>query len=85
MLKKEEKITDAVIENMMSWHHSGFHVHIGERIWPEDEKGLEMPGRDEDHRLHHRQTPAYEQTVHRQGVAHEGIENRNWGNQGKTD
>ncbi|WP_155310521.1 transposase [Desulfosarcina ovata] len=25
----------------MSWHHSGFHVHIGERIWPEDEKGLE--------------------------------------------
>jgi hypothetical protein len=29
MLKKEGKITDAVIENMMSWHHSGFHVHIG--------------------------------------------------------
>jgi hypothetical protein len=27
---------------MMSWHHSGFHVHhIGERIWPEDEQGLE--------------------------------------------
>jgi hypothetical protein len=41
MLKKEGKITDSVIENMMSWHHSGFHVHIGERIWPEDEKGLE--------------------------------------------
>ncbi|BBO89312.1 hypothetical protein DSCOOX_24920 [Desulfosarcina ovata subsp. ovata] len=41
MLKKEGKINDAVIENMMSWHHSGFHVHIGERIWPEDEKGLE--------------------------------------------
>jgi hypothetical protein len=41
MLKNEGKITDAVIENMMSWHHSGFHVHIGERIWPEDEKGLE--------------------------------------------
>jgi hypothetical protein len=31
MLKKEGKITDAVIENRMSWHHSGFHVHIGER------------------------------------------------------
>ncbi len=37
MLKKEGKITDAVIENMMSWHHSGFHVHIDERIWPDDE------------------------------------------------
>ena len=22
---------------MMSWHHSGFHVHIGERIWSEDQ------------------------------------------------
>ena len=41
MLKKEGKINDAVIENMMSWHHSGFNVHIGERIWPDDEKGLE--------------------------------------------
>lgn len=36
MLKKEGKITDAIIENMMSWHHSVFYVHIGERIWPED-------------------------------------------------
>ena len=26
---------------MMTWHHSGFHVHVGERIRPEDEKGLE--------------------------------------------
>ncbi len=41
MLKKEEKITDVVIENMMSWHHSGFHVHIGGRIQPDDEQGLE--------------------------------------------
>jgi hypothetical protein len=41
MLKKEGKITDAVIENRMSWHHSGFHVHIGERIQANDEKGLE--------------------------------------------
>lgn len=41
MLRKEGKINDAVIENMISWHHNGFHVHIGERIWPEDEKGLE--------------------------------------------
>ncbi len=45
MLKKEGKITDAVIENMMSWHHSGFHVHIGERIWAEDHQGLESLAR----------------------------------------
>ncbi len=38
---KEGKITNTVIENMMSWHRSGFHVHIGERIWPENEQGLE--------------------------------------------
>ena len=38
---KVNKITDAVIENMMSWNHSGFHVHIGERILPDDEEGLE--------------------------------------------
>ena len=22
---------------MLSWRHTGFHVHIGARIWPEDE------------------------------------------------
>jgi hypothetical protein len=33
-------------EKMMSWHHSGFHVYIDERIWPEDEKGLENLARD---------------------------------------
>ncbi len=26
MLKKEGKINDAIIENMLSWNHSGFHV-----------------------------------------------------------
>jgi hypothetical protein len=41
MLKKEGEITDAVIESMMLWHHSEFHVHIGERVWPEDQQGLE--------------------------------------------
>jgi hypothetical protein len=41
MLKKEGKINDATIENMLSWHHSGFHVYIGNRIWPDDESGLE--------------------------------------------
>jgi hypothetical protein len=36
MLKKEGKINDAVIENMLSWRHSGFHVYIGDRITPSD-------------------------------------------------
>ncbi len=41
MLKKEGKINDAVIGNMLSRRHTGFHVHIGARIWPEDETALE--------------------------------------------
>ena len=31
---------DAIIENMLSWHHSGFHVYIGDRIYPSDKIGL---------------------------------------------
>nr|WP_255405167.1 transposase [Thermoanaerobacterium sp. RBIITD] len=41
MLKKEEKITDFIIENMMGWHHSGFNVYSGEAIWPSDQEGIE--------------------------------------------
>jgi hypothetical protein len=41
MLKKEGKINDATIENMLSWHHSGFHVYVGNKIRPDDEAGLE--------------------------------------------
>lgn len=40
MLKKEGKINDAIIENMLSWHHSGFNVYIGGRIEPDDKAGL---------------------------------------------
>ncbi|WP_291460325.1 transposase [Desulfobacula sp.] len=40
MLKKEGKINDAIIENMLSWYHSGFHVYIGDRIYPQDTTGL---------------------------------------------
>jgi hypothetical protein len=40
MLKKEGKITDAVIENMLSWRHSGFHVYIGDRIHASDQTSL---------------------------------------------
>ncbi len=28
---------------MLSWHHTGFHVHIGARIWPEDETASGNP------------------------------------------
>ncbi len=41
MLKTEEKINNAVIENMMSWHHSGFNIYYGSAIWPHDDEGLE--------------------------------------------
>jgi hypothetical protein len=41
MLKAEGKINDAIIENMMQWHHSGFNVYCGPAIWPHDENALE--------------------------------------------
>ena len=41
MLKAEGKITDVIIENMMNWRHSGFHVYCGKAIWPHNEEGLE--------------------------------------------
>lgn len=40
MLKKEGKINDVIIENMLSWRHSGFNVYIGDRIEPDDKTGL---------------------------------------------
>lgn len=36
MLKKEGKINDAIIENMLSWYHSSFNVYLGDRIEPDD-------------------------------------------------
>jgi len=41
ILKAEGKISDAVIENMLSWRHSGFNVYCGPTIWPNNDKGLE--------------------------------------------
>jgi hypothetical protein len=32
MLKDEEKITDELINKLMSWRHSGFGVHNGVRV-----------------------------------------------------
>jgi hypothetical protein len=51
MLKAEGKISDAVIENLLSpangaagckhWRHSGFNVYCGPTIWPNNDQGLE--------------------------------------------
>ena len=32
LLKKEGRVTDAVINNILSWNHTGFHVYCGEQI-----------------------------------------------------
>lgn len=40
LLKREGKINSAIIENMDSWHHSGFHVYCGQPI-RHDDNGLE--------------------------------------------
>mgnify|MGYP001008438018 CR=1 FL=1 len=38
MLKKAGKIDDHIIENMLSWHHSGFNVYCGPAINPGDQQ-----------------------------------------------
>lgn len=45
MLKKEGKINDVIIENLLSWRHTGFHVYLGPRIWPDDHDALERLAR----------------------------------------
>jgi hypothetical protein len=39
MLNVEGKINDQVIEKLMAWRHSGFSVHIGNRIAADDREG----------------------------------------------
>jgi hypothetical protein len=41
LLKKEGKITNAVIDNINSWSHNGFHVYCGMPIQHWDEEGIE--------------------------------------------
>ncbi len=41
MLKEQEKITDDIINNLMSWRHSDFIVHNGVRAATDDDKGRE--------------------------------------------
>jgi len=43
MLKAEGKIADNIINNLMSWKHTGFSVHNGVRIARDDEEGLVTP------------------------------------------
>ena len=44
LLLKEGKISNAVIENMNSWIHDGFHVYCGKAIYSWDNEGLERLG-----------------------------------------
>ncbi len=44
MLRREEKITDEIINLLMSWRHSGFSVHNGVRVKRDDEQGRENIG-----------------------------------------
>jgi hypothetical protein len=41
MLLNEGKINEGLISMLKSWRHSGFNVHCGERIWPDDETAME--------------------------------------------
>jgi len=41
MLKSEGKVNNTIIENMLSWHHSGFNVYCGPAIRPHDHDALE--------------------------------------------
>ena len=41
ILKSEGKINNRVIENMLTWRHTGFNVFCRNRIWPDNDEGLE--------------------------------------------
>ena len=42
---KEELITQDVAQNMLSWPHSGFHVHISSRLLPDEGDALKATAR----------------------------------------
>ncbi len=44
MLRQEGKITDAIINNLMNWRHSGFSIHNGIRLARDNKKGRENLG-----------------------------------------
>jgi hypothetical protein len=41
MLKKEGKINNFIIDNMINWHHSGFNIYCGQAVNPLDDEGVE--------------------------------------------
>jgi len=41
MLLRRRKIRPELIENLMGWRHSGFHVHAGPRILPRNAESME--------------------------------------------
>lgn len=45
MMMREEKINEFLVEKIMSWHHSGFNVHFGDVLGPEDKEGREKAAR----------------------------------------
>jgi hypothetical protein len=45
ILKAQGKTADAIVQNMLCSHHSGFNVCCGQAIWPHNDKGLEKLAR----------------------------------------
>ncbi len=41
MLLDEGAVTDELVENMLSWHHSGFSAYVGKAVPARDTKSLE--------------------------------------------
>jgi hypothetical protein len=41
LLLNAEKITSLIVEKILAWHHSGFNIHRGEPIEPDDHKAVE--------------------------------------------
>lgn len=41
MLKKEGKINQFIIDNMLSWENTGFNVYCGEAIYAEEQESIE--------------------------------------------
>jgi len=61
MLKAEEKIGDALINNLMSWKHTGFSIHNGVSIAKDDDAGKENVAQYGNKNLHDRLPPRLKQ------------------------
>ncbi len=64
MLLSKGLITEKLVRNLLSWRHSGFNVHVGEKVRPDNEEATERlalvissartPGSGEDDALFRR-------------------------------